>query len=693
MAEPDLTAPPRPPILEALHDALVVLLIAMRPLCWDGAPGQPADLIWQGAAGLACLGAALERAAGLRRAWRWSWRWLPATALILGLLGPALHAPEAIEGWCRWTGWAACACAAVYLAQVIEGRRALAVAACGGALAVLAALGIGQRLVSLPAMAASLASGDPAFAAAPVTGAEFAERLANGGAYATFTTANQFAAWLVLAIPLALGLVIAARGAARVLPALLVLAGLAALAASGAKGGVLALAAGLGLAWWLAWPGRWWRWLPLPLAAIAALGLLLSGLAADSIAVRAGYWRNALDLIAAAPWSGHGLGGFAALQAQVLQPGDGPTRFVHNEALEAAVAGGWWLGVLAVAALAALAWPRRATGADADADAEASRRPAALVPWLLVPALVYLAALGALGEIVGHWPGGGHILGQMAWALLLGAVGAAVAWRLAAIPAPPAWAWGAGLAAVALKALIDFDLHAGGVAGSALLLAAAAPGAVRRGTGMAWRLLPCLGAAAVIVLVVAAALAGLRHASAAGWLAQARIASADRAAHALLAHELGMAEDQPPGPVAAAARRAWDGAEGSTATRFGALHLLPYDADGLELARRLAEDAPHHAGAALEHARRLVAARAPQHAIEEARRAAALAPSSPRVLLQAAVVADRAVRLHPARADWRTLAAELRDRARALDPRVYPSERLPPEALESLDGSGQTPLR
>ncbi|HAT11662.1 MAG TPA: hypothetical protein DCS97_13960, partial [Planctomycetes bacterium] len=76
----------RPPILDRLHDVLVVLLIVLRPLCWDGAPGQAAEVLWQllaaGALGLV----AIERAAGLLPVWRWSWRASLLVALLLALL-------------------------------------------------------------------------------------------------------------------------------------------------------------------------------------------------------------------------------------------------------------------------------------------------------------------------------------------------------------------------------------------------------------------------------------------------------------------------------------------------------------------------------------------------------------------------------------------------------------------------------
>jgi hypothetical protein len=201
-----VTTAERPPILDRLHDAFVILLVGLRPLCWDGAAGQPADLIWQALAVGALLLIAVERAAVLRPSWSWSWRGVLAVALLVALLPAVLRAPEPAPAWCFWTGLTACLAAAAYLTQVLPGRLALVWAALGGGLLVTATFGVVQPYVVLPAMAAAQQAGASLFDALPGDTSAIAERIANGGAFATFTLANQFGAYLALTVPIMAGI-------------------------------------------------------------------------------------------------------------------------------------------------------------------------------------------------------------------------------------------------------------------------------------------------------------------------------------------------------------------------------------------------------------------------------------------------------------------------------------------------------
>lgn len=652
----------RPPILDRVHDLLVLLLVAVRPWCWDGMPGQPADLVWQALAVGALLIAALERAAGLRPAWNWSWRGVVAVVLVLALLPAALGAAEPAPSWCRWTSWVSCLAAAAYLMQVIAGRQRLALAGFGAGFAVTVVLGLAQPLWVLPAMAAAQQAGSPAFAGLAGDSGALSERIANGGAFSTFTLANQFGAYLALLLPVMAGMAWAAwrsRGGQGKAAAVLVVLGLAALAATGAKGAVLALATGCGLGWWLAFPGRWWRWLPLPLAGLGLAAVLMSGVAQASIDVRAGYWRSAVAL---AGEGGHGLGGFAAHQPRVMQVGDEPTQFVHNEVLEAAVAGGWPLAALAGVALLVLAWPRRTASEDAPAPG-----PPRLLAISLAIAVLYLGLLRSFDGHFDWWPGGGGVLANLAWAMVLGGIAAATAAALWRTEPPPAWAWAAGLCAVALKALIDFDFHAAGLLGTALLAAVCAGVPLRQASGPVGRWLPVPVALLAAVLVAGGLLSALRLSEADGWIAGAR-GSGDPSVAAGLALQLGVEEQVPPQALAAlAARRAWDLADGAPRIRLAAIDLMPPSRQTLDLAATLAETAPHSAAVALRHAQLLVAGKAWRAAVDEAERAVRLAPTAPRVLEQAAEVLDRAA------AGPR--AAALRAEAARLRPLVHPGMR------------------
>lgn len=654
----------RPPILDRIHDILVLLLVALRPWCWDGMPGQPADLVWQALA-VGALGiVALERAANLRPAWAWSWRGVLAVGLVLALLPAAFGAAEPAPSWSRWTGWLACLAAAAYLMQVLPGRQRLALAGFGAGLAVTVVLGLAQSFWALPAMAAAQQAGSPVFAALPGDPAALSERIANGGVYSTFTLANQFGAYLALLLPLVAGMAWASwragtRGPALGVSVLLGLLALIALVLTGAKGAVLALATGCGLGWWLAFPGRWWRWLPLPLAGLGLAVVLASGVAQASIDVRAGYWRSAVTL---AGEGGHGLGGFAAHQPRVMQVGDEPTRFVHNEVLEAAVAGGWALAVLAAAALLALAWPRRTS-----TEPFPTPEPPRLLAVALALAVPYLGMLGSFDGHIGWWPGGGGVLSNLAWAVLLGCLAAAAAAALWRAEPPPAWAWTAGLCAVALKALIDFDFHAGGVLGSALLVAVCSGVPLAQATGLVGRWLPGVAALITAALVVGGMLTALRLAEAEQWIAGARQAGDQQVAEEL-AQQLGVDGQAPPQALAAlAARRAWDQADGAPGLRLAAIDLMPPSRQTLDLAAELASAAPHSAAVALRHAQLLVAGKVWREAVAEAERAVRLAPTAPRVLEQAAEVLDRAAS--------GPRAAALRAEATRLRPLVHPGMR------------------
>lgn len=663
-----MTTAERPPALDRLHDALVLALLALRPLCWDGAPGQPADLIWQGLAVLALGVVAVERAVGLRTAWSWGWRGVVGIALVLALLPAVLAAPEPAPAWCRWSGWVACLAAAGYLAQVLPGRVRLAIAALMAGLAMVAVLALMQRAVVLPAMAAAHAGGASMFEAVPGGGAAIAERIANGGVFATFTLANQLGSYLALLLPLVAALAWRARGGARWLLAGVAIAALASLVLTGAKGAWLALAFGAAVGWFAAFPARPHRWLPLALGAVALIAVLGSGLMRASVEVRLGYWRSATAIIAEQPLAGHGLGGFAAHQPRVMRVGDEPTRLAHNEVLEAAVAGGWGLGALALAALVALGWPRRTAAAALDDQATAP----AWIPGLLLVAVPYIALLRALDGNLGWWPGGELLAGILAWSVLLAAVGAAIAWAAIRLPPPPGWALAAGLAAVAAKALIDFDLHSAGVVGSAVAVAVIAGSPAAMATGAVSRVLPLLLAAAAAAVIAVGGLTGLRLAAAADWIAQVRMVR-DPAVAESLARRLDLPVETPPRELMVeAAMRAWGEGEGDPGILMTALDLLPPAPQTLPMAEGLARAAPHSAAAALLHAERLAAGRDWSAAAAEAERAVALAPTAPQVLMRAGRLLERG-NDQAQRARGAALVAE----AQRLDPLVHPAQRLP----------------
>jgi hypothetical protein len=320
------------------------------------------------------------------------------------------------------------------------------------------------------------------------------------------------------------------------------------------------------------------------------------------------------------------------------------------------------VAALAAVALLVLAWPRRTI-----IEATPTPGPPRLLAIALAIAVLYLGLLRSFNDHFPWWPGGGSLMADLAWSAVLGGIAAATAAALWRAEPPPAWGWAAGLCAVALKALIDFDFHAGGVLGTALLVAVCSGAPMAQATGLAARWLPVPGALIVAVLVASGLLSALRLSEADGWIAGAR-RSSDPPVAAGLALQLGVEEQMPPQALAAlAARRAWELAAGAPKIRLAAIDLMPPSPQTLDLAAELAEAAPHSAAVALRHAQLLIAGKSWRAAVEEAERAVRLAPTAPRVLEQAAEVLDRAA------AGPR--AAALRAEAERLRPLVHPGMR------------------
>ncbi len=478
--------------VDALHVVLLVPLVALRPLIWSG-DGTGADsLAWQV---LVLVGLAVvlgESLSGWRRGWRWGWSGVLAALLTLVLLPAAARSPQGAEGWGLWGMLVVHLGFAAYLMQAVPGRERLALAALLAGVVGECVVALFQPLWVFPAMHTALAAGDPTLVRLDGLHGDLDERLRNGGVYGTFTLANTLAAFLVLVGPACVALAARATGWAR-WPALAVTGlAVAALALTASKGAWLALAVAAGLAWCLLQRGRG-RWLPLvvalPLVALLATRIP-AGLAA-SAQVRIGYWQGAATLISEAPLTGHGLRAFATLSPRALPLAAEPTRYVHDEPLEAAVDAGLPAALLLTALLALLALQRSpAQSAECGVRSATDERtphctlltPHPDVPTVLVALPVFLltptcAALGMLDSALGWWPGGASGTGWLAWTLAMGALLAVVTVLARRLPVPPAWAWRLGLGALALHCLIDFDLHSPAIWGTLAVAATLATGA------------------------------------------------------------------------------------------------------------------------------------------------------------------------------------------------------------------------
>jgi hypothetical protein len=513
--------------LEALLAGAGAVLLAIRPLLWDGEPFPPGGAIWSSLACIVVLAAAL-RILLLGAPLRWGWAATATAALALALAVAAARAPALGYGLGLWLPLAVHLAFAAALAQAMPGRAPLLTAALFAGLGGEALVALVQYHHVLPAMRASLDAGSLPTEGLPAE--DFRERIANGGVYGTFTLSNTLGAFVILLLPAAAAAAVAAlRQRRRALGAVLgalALAGGATLAVTGAKGAWLALAAATALALVVLapravprWPAGRARLLAAgALAAAAALAIVVlahrPGLASSlqaSADVRIGYWSGALRLIGERPLAGHGLGAFAYEFPRVARPADEPARLAHSEPLEAAVSGGVLAGALLATLLALLVAGR---WLKPDLAADPAPEPARIPAWTLVAGCTVLSGLiaadGGMAGNLGWWPWwpehvmlGPFPMAQIVWGLALGAAVGALLSVISRTPAAPPWAWRTGLAALALHAWIDFDLHHGAIwlalAGAALL----AGGGRMHQPGRWTR----LGATVVLATVILAALA------------------------------------------------------------------------------------------------------------------------------------------------------------------------------------------
>ncbi len=225
-----------------------------------------------------------------------------------------------------------------------------AVAASG---CVVAAHALFQKVHGLPALAARLAAG------AAVADRDAAlTRLAEGRAFAGFSTPAAMAGLLAMALAVTVGLAASCRGPRRAWLAVacaIQAAGIVAGASATASAGLAAAAALLALRIRAGRRGlsvlAAAAFLVVLAVAVARGGEVLSASeAASPWRLRAGNFRAAAEMAADHPWIGVGPGGFGAALPAYLREGDNETRFAHDLPLHLAAE----IGFPAGAALSAL---------------------------------------------------------------------------------------------------------------------------------------------------------------------------------------------------------------------------------------------------------------------------------------------------------------------------------------------------
>ena len=498
-------------LLDRLHSGLVVALIVLRPLVWDGDPAAPANLVYLAWIALALLIVGCELLGGLRPLVRWSWPGLAFVGLVVAVIPAALGAPRPTEGATWWWQLAFHAGLGFYLLQVVPERLQLAWAALLTGVVGEIAISWVQGLYVLPAMAEAARANDLAVAAEGVAAGDLSERIARGGWFGTFTLSNTLAAWLLVAAVPLIGAIRANIAGGRWLAGSLLVAVVGVFFATRSKGALVAIAVAGGL-WWLLYQRSWRRWLPVPLAAAGVVAfLLLPELRAALDAsgkVRLGYWQGALALIAERPLFGHGWGAFAERSGSVLPLWAEPSRLVHNEPLEMAVIAGLPLALALLGLLAWVSWPRR----QVNAVPKPGPLPHFSAAIGLAAIIAYGCLLGMLDGNLGWWPGGQTLVGQAIWGLVVGIVLAGFLLLAARLPLPhPCWLR-LGVAALALHCLVDFNLHSFAVIGTMLVVLCLAQAPCRQ-----WPHARLAGSV-IVMLTLVLVVGGVRWAAQAGEL-------------------------------------------------------------------------------------------------------------------------------------------------------------------------------
>jgi hypothetical protein len=506
--------------MERVHDVLTVALIVLRPLIWSGDASSWDNLAYVALITVSGLSLVWEGLLGWRRSWRWSSAGCALLILWLVLGLAAVRSPMPSAGWGVWGMLGMDVVLAYYLMQTLPARTRLAFGAVIAGLTIESLVAVLQHLWVIPHMRDALEHGDAAVSRYETSHSDLAERLERGGVFGTFTLANTLAGYLLLAVPVLMASLVRAgcQWWVRAAGVLVFVLALIAAAETSSKGAVLALVCAAALLAVRIRDG--WRRLLTLAACVLVTGLCLavlpwrSGLLA-SAEVRWGYWQGALTLIRQAPWTGYGLSGFATRSAHAMPLSAEPTRYVHNEILEAWCDGGILAAITLLALLALVVLARRA---EPTADTSSNTSPGttsdptrARLLWASAPLVVlfpFFCALGMLQSNLAWWPGGGES-GWTAWVFALAALTVIATLVGARLPPPPAWAWRLAILGLALHCLIDFDLHSPGVCGCLIITCCLAGGPARTWPLTAGRL---AGASVIAIAAIVALAIGMHRA-------------------------------------------------------------------------------------------------------------------------------------------------------------------------------------
>lgn len=488
MSEPARSSP-LAPLLERLAIFLALFAIVLRWVSGGAGPGINLfiHLLFWVAPALWLITRALDGGA----TWRFSGAEFPLLAFSIVALISVQRAPHKLPALDQAMAILSFALLFVFLVNAVGWETVVSLFV--PTLVALAVYAILQKFLYFPKL---LENYDPSVH--PPLTEEMTRRIRGDRVFATFRGPNQFAGFLALALPIAAAALVNSR--ARLVKAIPLALGLAALVLTGSFGASVGLAAGIATFVAL-WRTRERRrgWVVAAGSAAAGLAILLalftplvSKMAEKSFSmhVRRAYWQAAGTTIGRSPLLGVGLDNYQDFYPQDKPETQTETRYAHNDYLqilaETGIVGGVAFAALLVFAL------RRALSRG-----EPSSGPSTSLPSWLVP------AAGAAG-LVGSWMLGGPL--AFFDALMLAA--AWVGWifierRTGGIAAGPAARMGvaAGMAALLVHMTVEFDFYESSVACALFIVLALATMLRPDGAGIRLPPLVC-GAAGILLFLV-----------------------------------------------------------------------------------------------------------------------------------------------------------------------------------------------
>lgn len=453
--------------LEALGAAWLIILPLIRPIIWNGDPGDLPNLFYLMLLSIAIATGLLLRATARDVTPRpASWGiWIGGVFLAWAAVG-CLRSPVPAQAVYLWIGWALHIAAPLALWPIIRRRPELLVAGLLAGLGLELMVMAGQFLWERPAMQRDFAL-DPNIIPSESMRDQYTVRVHSWRLEGSFLLANTLATYLIILWPIVADIAIQSWRNTIKKMSWIVISGLAistlALAMTGSKAGMLAWLMSLVIA--VIWYRPRWRWIAgflLIVVIVSAIAVpAVRAKAAGSLTERIGYWDGALTLIREKPVTGWGLEGFSVHFPRVKNPAIEPSVMVHNEFLQAACD----LGIIGAGIfLAWCVWLTMRLKKCSLSDGIRTVRPSESRSWPLVAGAACFITFGAMGVMSANFHSYPFDCGW-AWIIIYALCAGIIVAKSVLLPIPSSAAVCIGVVACFLHALADFHLHSMQVVG------------------------------------------------------------------------------------------------------------------------------------------------------------------------------------------------------------------------------------